>query len=161
MLSTRPAGRSPYRRNGLQARPAQGIAQRVHFAGYRADPASCFYLMDIFALPSAFEGFGIVFVEAAASGLPCIGTAVGGIVDAIDDEVTGVLVPPQTRRPSPPSGGSRRILTTADGKGACVAGRTALFGAWLRPSIRRGVPASSRAARVPARCILRRVRVKD
>jgi glycosyltransferase involved in cell wall biosynthesis len=51
--------------------------------------------MDIFALPSAFEGFGIVFVEAAACGLLCIGTAVGGIVDAIDDEVTGVLVPPQ------------------------------------------------------------------
>jgi type III pantothenate kinase len=49
--------------------------------------------MDVFALTSAVEGFGIVFAEAAFCGLPCIGSAVGGIVDAIEDGVTGVLVP--------------------------------------------------------------------
>jgi len=70
-----------------------GVAERVHWAGYRADPAPCFYLMDIFALTSAVEGFGIVFTEAAWCGLPCIGSAVGGIVDAIEDGTTGVLVP--------------------------------------------------------------------
>jgi len=69
-----------------------GVAGRVHWAGYRADPAPCFHLMDVFALTSALEGFGIVFVEAAFCGLPCIGSAVGGIVDAIDDGVTGMLV---------------------------------------------------------------------
>lgn len=73
---------------------ALDVADRVHFAGYRADPTNCLYLMDIFALPSAFEGFGIVFVEAALCGLPCIGTAVGGIVDAVEHQVTGLLVPP-------------------------------------------------------------------
>lgn len=72
-----------------------GVADRVHWAGFRADPSSCFYLMDIFALTSALEGFGIVFAEAAWCGLPCIGSAVGGIVDAIEDGVTGVLVPPR------------------------------------------------------------------
>lgn len=71
-----------------------GVAEYVHWAGYRLDPATCFYLMDIFALTSALEGFGIVFAEAAWCGLPCIGSKVGGIVDAIEDGVTGVLVPP-------------------------------------------------------------------
>jgi len=71
-----------------------GLDGRVHWAGYRTDPVPCFRLMDIFALTSALEGFGIVFVEAAWCGLPCVGTAVGGIVDAIEEGSTGFLVPP-------------------------------------------------------------------
>lgn len=70
-----------------------GVQERVHWAGYRLDPAPCFYLMDIFALTSALEGFGIVFAEAAWCGLPCIGSAVGGIVDALENGVTGLHVP--------------------------------------------------------------------
>ncbi len=71
-----------------------GLESRVHWAGYQRDPACCFHLMDIFALVSAFEGFGIVFIEAAFCELPCIGTSVGGIVDAVEDGVTGLLVSP-------------------------------------------------------------------
>ena len=44
--------------------------------------------------PVDFEGFGLVFLEAMAQGLPVIGGATGGIPDAVEDGVTGRLVPP-------------------------------------------------------------------
>ncbi len=45
------------------------------------------------------EGFGIVFLEAAAHGLPAVGGNVGGVVDAVVDGETGLLVDiPRTRR---------------------------------------------------------------
>jgi len=40
-----------------------------------------------------FEGFGLVFLEAAASGLPCIGTLGNGVEDAIKNNYNGILVP--------------------------------------------------------------------
>lgn len=53
---------------------------------------------DLFCLPGyregdAVEGFGLVFLEAAAFGVPSVATTSGGIPDAIDDSVTGLLVP--------------------------------------------------------------------
>lgn len=47
-----------------------------------------------FVLPSLFEPFGIVFLEAMAHGLPCIGTTVGGIPEIIENGHTGYVVPP-------------------------------------------------------------------
>jgi glycosyltransferase involved in cell wall biosynthesis len=47
----------------------------------------------IFVLPSLEEGLGVVLLEALASGVPCVGTQVGGIPDVITPEV-GFLVPP-------------------------------------------------------------------
>jgi phosphatidyl-myo-inositol dimannoside synthase len=40
------------------------------------------------------EGFGLVYLEAAAGGLPCVATAVGGVPDAVTADDTGLLVPP-------------------------------------------------------------------
>lgn len=50
---------------------------------------------DLFALPSAKEGFGIVFIEAMAHGKPCIGGNRGGTPEVIDHGETGFLVDPQ------------------------------------------------------------------
>jgi phosphatidylinositol alpha-1,6-mannosyltransferase len=54
---------------------------------------------DIFAMTSinhahSVEGFGLVYLEAAAHGLPVVAHAVGGVPEAVVDEVTGILVPP-------------------------------------------------------------------
>jgi len=57
------------------------------------DTAPYYQVMDLFAFPSYREGLGNVLLEAAASGKPAVATRVTGIVDAVEDGVTGVLVP--------------------------------------------------------------------
>lgn len=71
-----------------------GIAQRVRFAGMRRDVTRLLPLMDVFVLPSLYEGFGIAIIEAMAAGLPVVATAVGGIPEVVVPEKTGLLVPP-------------------------------------------------------------------
>jgi glycosyltransferase involved in cell wall biosynthesis len=51
--------------------------------------------LDIFVLPSVWEGFGVAAVEASATGLPVVATNVYGIPDAVRDGLTGLLVPPR------------------------------------------------------------------
>lgn len=60
--------------------------------GYKTSPEKYFSAADIFCLPSHREGFGTVVLEAAACGLPTIGTRIPGLVDAIVDGETGILV---------------------------------------------------------------------
>ncbi|MFN3597236.1 MAG: glycosyltransferase family 4 protein [Rubricoccaceae bacterium] len=66
---------------------------RIHRAGFVADAAPYFHLMDVLAFPSYREGFPNVVLEAAAAGLPVVGTCATGVVDAVVDGRTGVLVP--------------------------------------------------------------------
>lgn len=58
--------------------------------------ASIFVLPNIFLGENDVEGFGMVFAEASSYGLPVIGGKSGGVVDAIDDGLTGILVVPTT-----------------------------------------------------------------
>jgi phosphatidylinositol alpha-1,6-mannosyltransferase len=87
-------------RAGLEALAAEvGVADLVHFAGAvgEADLPAWYAASDVFLMPNRadgvdFEGFGIVFLEAAAAGKPSIGGRSGGVVEAIDDGITGLLV---------------------------------------------------------------------
>jgi phosphatidyl-myo-inositol dimannoside synthase len=73
-----------------------GIDDAVLFAGrVEPDELPLFYrLADLFVMPSTQEGFGIVFLEAAASGLHAIGGNADGSVDALADGALGTLVDP-------------------------------------------------------------------
>jgi glycosyltransferase involved in cell wall biosynthesis len=57
--------------------------EQVRFEGFVNDPTPYFSESDIFFMPSRREGFGIVFIEAMASGLPVIAKELGGITDYI------------------------------------------------------------------------------
>lgn len=58
-----------------------GIADHVLFAGLQSNVADWYQMMDLFVMPSLFEGLPVVGVEAQASGLPCL------FSDAVPDEV--------------------------------------------------------------------------
>jgi glycosyltransferase involved in cell wall biosynthesis len=73
-----------------------GLA-RVHLVGYipDADLPDYYRAADVFILPTrTAEGFGLVLMEAAASGVPSIATDSGAPREVVDDGVTGLLVPP-------------------------------------------------------------------
>jgi sugar transferase (PEP-CTERM/EpsH1 system associated) len=71
-----------------------GISERVRFLGNRADVPDLLRGMDVFVLPSLWEGMPNAALEAMAVGLPVVATAVGGTSEVVVDGVTGLLVPP-------------------------------------------------------------------
>jgi glycosyltransferase involved in cell wall biosynthesis len=74
-----------------------GIESDVEFRGWVAHEQLPAFLqeIDVFALPSTWEGFGVAAVEASAMALPVVATNVYGIPDAVLDGRTGILVPPR------------------------------------------------------------------
>jgi len=73
---------------------ASGVADRVHFLG-DGGAASLLAQADVVAVPSRTEGFGLVAAEASALGRPVVASRVGGLLDVVEDGVTGVLVEPE------------------------------------------------------------------
>ena len=65
--------------------------ERVHFKGFTDKPEYFFSAADVFVLPSYREGFGTSVIEAAAVAVPCIGSDIYGLSDAIVDQQTGQL----------------------------------------------------------------------
>jgi glycosyltransferase involved in cell wall biosynthesis len=66
----------------------------VQFVGQLDDVGALLAAADGVVLPSRWEGLPLVLLEAMARGRPIVATAVGGVADAIEDGVTGTLVPP-------------------------------------------------------------------
>jgi len=75
----------------------KGLGKVVHFAGHLGDRA----LKDLYSrawiasFPSSYEPFGIVALEAMATGVPCVVGDAGGLREIVDDEITGLKVEPE------------------------------------------------------------------
>lgn len=65
--------------------------ERVHFVAFTNQPEAYMAAADVLCLPSYREGFGSVVIEAAAAGMPAIGSRIYGVVDAIAENETGLL----------------------------------------------------------------------
>lgn len=69
--------------------------QDTHIVGYTQCPEAYMAMADVLCLPSYREGFGTVVIEAAAMGLPTVGTRIYGLSDAVLNGQTGILVTPR------------------------------------------------------------------
>jgi len=98
-------GEGPERSSLADRARVKGVEGRIHFRGRVSDQELrlCYRAADLFALPVAdredehgldCEGFGIVFLEAAAAELPVVAGRAGGVADAVVDGETGILVSP-------------------------------------------------------------------
>ena len=85
------------RRVALEKLAAElGVADRTRFTGaVSQDDIRAYYeRADVFCLPSFAEGVPVVLMEAMATGLPVVTTRIAGIPELVQDDVSGVLVPP-------------------------------------------------------------------
>lgn len=81
--------------NELRSLASQApLAGRVTFCGHRDDVPEILSTFDVLVVPSWNEPFGIVILEAFALGIPVVASTSGGPSEIIDDERTGLLVPP-------------------------------------------------------------------
>lgn len=85
-----------------------GIDARVIWTGPRDDIPDILQALDVFALTSAYEGFGLVLLEAMASARPVVGTAVSAIPEVVAHGESGLLV--DSRNPSDLAEAFRAVL---------------------------------------------------
>ncbi|MFN2129590.1 MAG: N-acetyl-alpha-D-glucosaminyl L-malate synthase BshA [Anaerolineae bacterium] len=80
---------------GLAQQLAQdlGVLDRVHFTGVLDGVADLLREANVLLLPSETESFGLVALEAMASGVPVVATHVGGLPEVVEHGVTGFLAP--------------------------------------------------------------------
>ena len=71
-----------------------GLKNHFHFLGRVSNIYNALNLMDVFVLPSKWEGLPISILEAMAFKMPVIATEVGGIPEIVRKDQTGVLIPP-------------------------------------------------------------------
>lgn len=115
------AGEGPLRKTLEEHIQELGLASRFHLVGYQADMPRFLREIDVMVLSSASEGFGNTLIEACATGVPCVATAVGGVPEILQNGA-GILVEP----------GSSRALVEAM---KCM----------LRPEVRAGYAEQTRA----------------
>lgn len=83
-------------RSALEALAAElGIAAHVHWLGWRSDAAAMIGAFDALLLPSLWEGFGLVLLEAMARRVPVIASRVSAIPEVVVHGETGLLVAPR------------------------------------------------------------------
>ena len=97
-LQYRVAGDGGLRRSLEQQAAELGLLDSVQFSGFVTDSADFLASVDLFVMPSLFEGLGVAALEAMAAGKPVIATRVGGLAESVLDGVTGLLIAPQDAR---------------------------------------------------------------
>lgn len=85
-----------------------GVSEIAWMAGQRSDVPKCLQALDVFLLPSIAEGISNTILEAMATGLPVIATAVGGNPELVTDGRTGCTVP--ASNPAAMAAAMRRYL---------------------------------------------------
>lgn len=86
-------GDGPLRRELEQLAQSLGIAARVHWAGWKHDPAPYYQLADVFVCASVHEPLGNVILEAWANRVLLVSTRAQGPLELIQDGVNGLLAP--------------------------------------------------------------------
>lgn len=89
-----------------------GIEDSVMFAGFRTDLHDYLEHVDILVHPATCEGLGLGLLEAQAAGVPVVASQAGGIPEAVEDNVTGMLVRP--RDPAAIAGAVIELLAHPD-----------------------------------------------
>jgi glycosyltransferase involved in cell wall biosynthesis len=80
-------------REPLEALAAElGLAERLVITGWRSDARAYLGAVDVFCLPSRYEGFPLAILEAMLGGLPVVATRVGSVAEAVLEGETGLLV---------------------------------------------------------------------
>ena len=117
---------------------ALGLGDGVRLFGYWADLQEALSVIDVFVLPSLMEGHPIALLEAMAAAKPVVATTVGGNGEAVEDGVTGRLVPPGDADAL--AAAVRTLL--ADPEGAAAMGRRAQAAVRARFSLQAAVRAN-------------------
>lgn len=88
-------GEGPLQDDARSLAAVLGIGPRVRWSGYQPDPSTALAGAQIFVLSSLSEGFPRSILEAMRAGLPVVASNVGGISEAITQNINGLLVPRQ------------------------------------------------------------------
>ena len=89
------AGEGPVRRQLEDRVKVLNLEDEVRFCGFVSDAPGFLSQIDIFILPSLYEGLGVAVLEAMAAGKPVIASRVGGLPELVADGETGLLVAPK------------------------------------------------------------------
>ena len=89
-------GEGPLKQSLMNKVIRLGLQNRIHFMGFvdQETLVAIYRSADVFVIPSLYEPFGIVALEAMASGVPVVSSDVGGLSEIVENAVTGLKVPP-------------------------------------------------------------------
>jgi len=89
-------GEGPLKQRLMNKVIRRGLQNRIHFMGFvdQETLVAIYRSADVFVIPSLYEPFGIVALEAMASGVPVVSSDVGGLSEIVENAVTGLKVPP-------------------------------------------------------------------
>ncbi|MCK5853119.1 glycosyltransferase family 4 protein [bacterium] len=90
------AGDGPLRNKLANLTEKLQIKDNVNFIGWQDDVTQTLALFDVFCLPTLREGFGYVFLEAQAAGVPVIATKISPLTETMQDGESALLVPPNS-----------------------------------------------------------------